>query len=95
MSHPTVIIKYMFDMKSCSTTGGTAPDGGALTSGPDQVPLERLEAQICELAGPLAAATCRFLVLLADFDAMSRRQSANSARLNRTFEVKVQLRFRK
>ena len=33
------------------------------------VPLERLEAQICELAGHLAAATCRFLVLLADFDA--------------------------
>jgi Domain of unknown function (DUF222) len=37
------------------------PDGG--------VPLERLEAQICELAGHLAAATCRFLVLLGDFDA--------------------------
>ena len=34
-----------------------------------RVPLERLEAQICELAGHLAAATCRFLVLLADFDA--------------------------
>src|ERR1700758_2153361 len=34
-----------------------------------RVPLERLEAQICELAGPLATATCRFLVLLADFDA--------------------------
>ena len=33
------------------------------------MPLERLEAQICELAGHLAAATCRFLVLLADFDA--------------------------
>ena len=33
------------------------------------VPLERLEAQICELAGHLAAATCRFLVMLADFDA--------------------------
>jgi hypothetical protein len=32
------------------------------------VPLERLEAQICELAGHLAAATCRFLVLLGDFD---------------------------
>src|SRR5580704_5578335 len=31
-------------------------------------PLERLEAQICELAGHLAAATCRFLVLLGDFD---------------------------
>ena len=33
------------------------------------MPLERLEAQICELAGHLAAATCRFLVLLGDFDA--------------------------
>jgi hypothetical protein len=33
------------------------------------VPLERLEAQICELAGHLTAATCRFLVLLGDFDA--------------------------
>ena len=37
--------------------------------GPASVPLERLEAQICELAGHLAAATCRFLVLLGDFDA--------------------------
>ena len=36
---------------------------------PQGVPLERLEAQICELAGHLAAATCRFLVLLGDFDA--------------------------
>jgi len=36
---------------------------------PARVPLERLEAQICELAGHLAAATCGFLVLLADFDA--------------------------
>jgi hypothetical protein len=33
------------------------------------VPLERLEAQICELAGHLAAATCRFLLLVGDFDA--------------------------
>ncbi len=32
------------------------------------VPLERVEAQICELAGHLTAATCRFLVLLGDFD---------------------------
>ena len=32
------------------------------------VPLERLEAQLCEVAGHLAAATCRFLVLLAEFD---------------------------
>jgi 5-methylcytosine-specific restriction endonuclease McrA len=33
------------------------------------VPLERLEAQICELAGHLTAATARFLALVADFDA--------------------------
>lgn len=32
------------------------------------VPLERLEAEICEIAGHLTAATCRFLVLLGDFD---------------------------
>jgi hypothetical protein len=34
-----------------------------------QVPLERLEAEICELAGHLTAATCRFLVMVGDFDA--------------------------
>ncbi|GAA2071158.1 HNH endonuclease signature motif containing protein [Actinomadura alba] len=32
------------------------------------VAAERLEAEICELAGHLAAATCRFLLLLAEFD---------------------------
>ena len=35
---------------------------------PTPVPLERLEAQSCELAGHLTAATCRFLVLLKDFE---------------------------
>jgi len=44
-------------------------DVAASPAGPARVPLERLEAQICELAGHLAAATCRFLVLLGDFDA--------------------------
>jgi hypothetical protein len=41
----------------------------ALPAGPGlpSVPLERLGARICELAGHLAAATCRFLVLLGDF----------------------------
>src|SRR5258707_252050 len=43
-------------------------DVAASPAEPDRVPLERLEAQICELAGHLAAATCRFLVLLGDFD---------------------------
>ena len=44
-------------------------DVAASAAEPARVPLERVEAQICELAGHLAAATCRFLVLLADFDA--------------------------
>jgi hypothetical protein len=47
----------MFDMLKVDS----CPDAAS-------VPLERLEAQICELAGHLAAATCRFLVLLGDFD---------------------------
>jgi hypothetical protein len=38
------------------------------TASASLVPLERLEAQICELAGHLTAATCRFLILLGDFD---------------------------
>ena len=71
----------MFDMREPglapgSTLPGPAGSGpaGAGLAGPGRgdpslVPLRRLEAQICELAGHLAAATCRFLVLLADFDA--------------------------
>jgi hypothetical protein len=33
------------------------------------MPMPHLEARICELAGHIAAATCQFLLLLADFDA--------------------------
>jgi 5-methylcytosine-specific restriction endonuclease McrA len=33
------------------------------------MPLDQLEGQICELAGHLAAGTCRFLQLVAEFDA--------------------------
>ena len=47
----------------------SSADVAASAAEPTRVPLERVEAQICELAGHLAAATCRFLVLLADFDA--------------------------
>jgi hypothetical protein len=39
------------------------------TEDPALMPLEHLEARICELAGHLAAGTCRFLQLVADFDA--------------------------
>ena len=62
----------MFEtMRPGADPGTTTPDL-RLDPGsdpPDPVPLERLEAQICELAGHLTAATCRFLILLADFDA--------------------------
>jgi hypothetical protein len=51
------------------TTTTTATTITAAGPGAAPVPLERLEAEICELAGHLAAATCRFLVLLGDFDA--------------------------
>ena len=56
----------MFDMREpVLVPGSTIPVPDAAVP----VPLERLEAQICDLAGHLTAATCRFLVLLADFDA--------------------------
>jgi hypothetical protein len=48
--------------------GPPVPVPAPVPPDPPPVPLERLEAQICELAGHLAAATCRFLVLLGDFD---------------------------
>jgi hypothetical protein len=33
-----------------------------------EMPLDRLEAEICELAGHLAAGECRWLLLLNEFD---------------------------
>jgi HNH endonuclease len=62
----------MFDNERTSsvfTAVSPSADVAASPAEPARVPLERLEAQICELAGHLAAATCRFLVLLSDFDA--------------------------
>jgi hypothetical protein len=62
ISQPGVIVKFMFD----TLQPGPRPDATISATepgpGPDlaSVPLERLEAQICELAGHLAAATCRF-----------------------------------
>ena len=52
------------DRMSGSPAGSGAPDPGA-----PLVPLERLEERICELAAHLAAGTCRFLRLVAEFDA--------------------------
>jgi hypothetical protein len=67
MSYPRVNVKYMFD----TLRTGSGPDVSDTLPDDPSVPLERVEAEICELAGHLAAATCRFLVLLGDFD--SRR----------------------
>jgi hypothetical protein len=54
----------MFDqLTSPSRNPDTAPGTAAGR------PLAELESEICTLAGHLAAATCRFLVLLAEFDA--------------------------
>ncbi len=68
----------MFDVRTLGSRPGEAFDIPVTTaavcdpvsdvSDPALLPLERLEAQICELAGHLTAATCRFLVLLGDFD---------------------------
>jgi hypothetical protein len=44
------------------------PAGADGRSDPASMPLERVEAEICTLAGQIAAATARFLTLLADFD---------------------------
>ena len=61
----------MFDTdRPGSVFAAVSPPADAASSvEPPAVPLERVEARICELAGHLAAATCRFLVLLGDFDA--------------------------
>src|SRR6266568_2707131 len=72
MSDPGVSVECMFDTdRPGSIFAAVSPpaDAAASAAEPARVPLERVEAQICELAGHLAAATCRFLVLLADFDA--------------------------
>src|SRR5437763_3610897 len=72
LSYPRTDMECMLDTDKPSSIFAAASrpaDVAASPAWPPPVPLERLEAQICELAGHLAAATCRFLVLLADFDA--------------------------
>src|SRR5262249_48912845 len=72
MPYPGASVKYMFDTdRPGSIFAAVSPpaDVAASPVEPPGMPLERVEAQICELAGHLAAATCRFLILLGDFDA--------------------------
>src|SRR5579875_658189 len=61
MSVPVSNLKCMFDDKPASPMFGEPLEAARRE-------LESLETQICELAGHLAAATCRFLLLLAEFD---------------------------
>src|ERR1700734_457545 len=70
MSELAATIKHMSEIyaltKAGDRTSSSQADSGALD--PD-VPLEGLEERICELAAHLAAGTCRFLQLVAEFDA--------------------------
>ena len=72
MSDPAPIIEYMNDLVAATgPLAGVSPESGSAEFPPRgevPEPLERLEARICELAGHLTAATCQFLLLIADFD---------------------------
>src|SRR5215211_6210161 len=52
----------------CSTMDGGATEMGSDVAGLAELPLERLEAQIAELGAHINAATCRWLLLLGEFD---------------------------
>jgi hypothetical protein len=70
MSYLLTTIEYMYmkvpvtDKPIVSIGSSPCPAGD-----PKVMPMEHLEARICELAGHLAAGTCEFLRLIADFDA--------------------------
>jgi hypothetical protein len=51
-----------------SAAPAASPPVPPVPLGPGELPLERLEAGICTLAGHLAAGTCRWLLLVAEFD---------------------------
>ncbi len=72
MSDHLLIIEYMNELLAlpsprADTTADNVP-AAVNVRGDAPEPLERLEARICELAGHLTAATCQFLLLIADFD---------------------------
>ena len=48
--------------------GATLAVDKAATATRAEIPLERLEAEICEPAGHVSAAECRWLLLLSEFD---------------------------
>jgi hypothetical protein len=78
MSYLVAIIEYMISSSASVFEKPVTPVAGVPceTDDPMAMPVEHLEARICELAGHMAAATCRYLLLVADFDA--REGSARS-----------------
>lgn len=66
-------VKYMSEQLEALTIPGKPAWNTDLipcdTDDPMLMPAAHLQARICELAGHLTAATCRFLLLVADFDA--------------------------
>jgi 5-methylcytosine-specific restriction endonuclease McrA len=79
MSEPAATIKHMSEIYVLNSTDELSGAGDRMSGRPADsaapdpdtplVPLERLEERICELAAHLAAGTCRFLQLVAEFDA--------------------------
>src|SRR5215471_7550609 len=69
MSVPVIIIELMGDFPAVSKPVSNVDGETCDTSDPMLMPMAHLEARICALAGHLAAATCAFLLLVADFDA--------------------------
>jgi 5-methylcytosine-specific restriction endonuclease McrA len=69
MSVLVVIIKLMSEIYGLSVIDDQPASSPADPEPTSSEPLEQLERQICELAGHLAAGTCRFLQLVAEFDA--------------------------
>src|SRR5260370_34562668 len=76
MSEAPASVEHMSETCALSVTDYRPADspadlgpGGLLDPDAPLVSLERLEERICELAGHLAAGTCRFLQLVAEFDA--------------------------
>jgi hypothetical protein len=69
MSDPASIVEYMGERLIAGKPIWNTDLIPCDTEDPAVMPLEHLEARICELAGHVTAATCRFLLLVADFDA--------------------------
>ena len=72
MSDHRYMVEYMNELMTLPSPRADSASGSGpaviSAEGAAPVPLERLEARICELAGHLTAATCQFLLLVADFD---------------------------